>query len=101
MIAELGAFALVLAAVLSAAQVVLSIAARQKASAMLRGAGEGAAGGAFLAIAIAFGCLIYAFVTSDFSVANVAEHSHTEKPLLYKVAGAWGSHEGSMVLWCL
>ena len=52
-------------------------------------------------MAIAFACLIHAFVTSDFSVANVAANSHTEKPLLYKVAGAWGSHEGSMLLWCL
>ena len=42
-----------------------------------------------------------AFVTSDFSVANVAENSHTAKPLLYKIAGVWGSHEGSMLLWCL
>ena len=52
-------------------------------------------------MAIAFACLIHAFVTSDFSVANVAQNSHTEKPMLYKVAGAWGSHEGSILLWCV
>ena len=43
--------------------------------------------------------LMHAYVTSDFSVANVAENSHTDKPLLYKIAGAWGNHEGSMLLW--
>ena len=56
---------------------------------------------AFVAMAVAFLSLMYAFVTSDFSVANVAANSHTDKPLLYKVAGVWGSHEGSMLLWCL
>ncbi|MFN7095828.1 MAG: heme lyase CcmF/NrfE family subunit, partial [Burkholderiales bacterium] len=43
--------------------------------------------------------LIYAHVTSDFSVMNVYQHSHTLKPLLYKVTGTWGNHEGSMLLW--
>ena len=100
MIAELGTFALALALALSLAQVGLSVTARMKASAVLRGAGEGAAAAAFLAILLAFACLMAAFIRSDFSVANVAEHSHTAKPLLYKIAGTWGSHEGSMVLWC-
>ncbi len=56
---------------------------------------------AFVALSTAFAALMYAFVTSDFSVANVAANSHTDKPMLYKVAGTWGSHEGSMLLWCL
>ena len=101
MIAELGAFALILAFVLSIAQAGLSAAGRIRRDAGLRGAGEGAALGAFIAAAVAFFALMYAFVTSDFSVANVAANSHTEKPLLYKIAGVWGSHEGSMLLWCL
>jgi cytochrome c-type biogenesis protein CcmF len=101
MIAELGSFALVLALVLSIAQAGLSIAGRARGSAVLAGAGEGAAAGAFLGVAFAFGALMVAFVTSDFSVANVAENSHTAKPLLYKIAGVWGSHDGSMLLWCL
>jgi cytochrome c-type biogenesis protein CcmF len=50
---------------------------------------------------VAFFSLMWAFVHSDFSVMNVAQNSHTEKPLLYKVTGVWGSHEGSMMLWCL
>jgi cytochrome c-type biogenesis protein CcmF len=101
MIAEAGSFALILALALSIAQVVLSVAARMRRSAVLAGAGEGAALAAFLAVAVAFAALMHAFVTSDFSVANVAANSHSEKPLLYRVAGTWGSHEGSMLLWCL
>ena len=39
--------------------------------------------------------------TDDFSVLNIAENSHTLKPLLYKITGTWGNHEGSILLWCL
>jgi cytochrome c-type biogenesis protein CcmF len=101
MIDELGQFALVLALALSLAQMVLSIAGRWRRDAALTGAGEGAAIGAFVAISLAFLALIHAFVTSDFSVLNVAANSHTAKPMIYKIAGAWGSHEGSILLWCL
>jgi cytochrome c-type biogenesis protein CcmF len=101
MIAELGEFSLILALALALAQAVLSALGSRRGSRALEGAGEGAAVGSALAIALAFFALMYAFVTSDFSVANVAANSHTAKPLLYKVAGVWGSHEGSMLLWCL
>ncbi|WP_293905780.1 heme lyase CcmF/NrfE family subunit [Phenylobacterium sp.] len=101
MIVEAGAFALILALGLSIVQVALSVAGRLRRSAALAGAGEGAALAAFIAVATAFAALMHAFVVSDFSVANVAANSHTEKPLLYRVAGTWGSHEGSMLLWCL
>ncbi|MFN4178262.1 heme lyase CcmF/NrfE family subunit [Phenylobacterium sp.] len=101
MIAEIGAFALMMALALSVVQTALSAAARIRRSSVLAGAGEGAALGAFLGVAVAFAALMHAFVTSDFSVANVAANSHSEKPLLYRVAGTWGSHEGSMLLWCL
>jgi len=101
MIAEFGCFALILGLCLSVAQAILSFTGRARRDAVLTGAGEGAALGAFIAVAIGFCALIFAFVTSDFSVVNVAENSHTEKPLIYKIAGAWGSHEGSMLLWCL
>ncbi len=99
MTAELGAFALALALALSLAQSGLGFAGARRPA--LAGAGEGAAIGVFLAVAAAFAALVTAFVTSDFSVANVAANSHTAKPLLYKLAGTWGSHEGSMLLWCL
>jgi cytochrome c-type biogenesis protein CcmF len=99
MIVEIGSLCLVLALILSLAQILLSVAGSDRP--LLAGAGEGAATAVFLALCIAFGALIYAFVTSDFSVANVVANSHSAKPLLYRVSGAWGSHEGSMVLWCL
>ncbi|MDP3660013.1 heme lyase CcmF/NrfE family subunit [Phenylobacterium sp.] len=101
MIIEIGAFALCLALVLSLAQTGLSGSARLRRSQPLAAAGEGAAIAGFLALAVAFAALMHAFVVSDFSVANVAANSHTAKPLLYRVAGTWGSHEGSMLLWCL
>ncbi len=101
MTAELGQFALLLALALSLLQVATGAAARIRRDATLRGATEGAALGAALAAALAFFSLMHAFVTSDFSVANVAANSHTDKPLLYKVAATWGSHEGSMLLWNL
>jgi cytochrome c-type biogenesis protein CcmF len=100
MIDEVGQFALILALCLSLAQATLCFSARARWDGALAGAGEGAALAAFASIAVGYAALIHAFVTSDFSVVNVAENSHTEKPMLYKVAGAWGSHEGSILLWC-
>ena len=55
----------------------------------------------FALLIVAFSALIWAYVTSDFSVENVWANSHSAKPLLYKISGAWGNHEGSMLLWVL
>ena len=77
MITEFGAYALVLALVLSALQLILSAIGGARRSSMLAGAGRGAALGAFLCTALAFLALVHAFVVSDFSVANVAANSHT------------------------
>ena len=101
MIAELGAFSLVLALVMSAAQIALAAAGRITLSEPLRRAAEGAAAAVFLAVAAAFAALTAGFVTSDFSILYVAANSHTDKPLIYKIAGVWGGHEGSLLLWCL
>ena len=101
MIVEFGAFALVLALALTVLQTAMASIGRLRKSPVLAGAAQGAAVAGAAAVALAFAALIFAFVTSDFSVANVAANSHTDKPMLYKVAGAWGSHEGSLVLWCL
>jgi len=49
----------------------------------------------------AFLALMHGFVTSDFSIALVAEHSHSSKPMIYKISGLWGNHEGSLLLWIL
>jgi len=100
-IVELGAFALVLALVLAVLQTGMSVAGRIRRSPVLAGAADGAAIAGAVAVAVAFAALIAAFVASDFSVANVAANSHTDKPMLYKVAAAWGSHESSLLLWCL
>ncbi|MDP1777888.1 MAG: heme lyase NrfEFG subunit NrfE, partial [Brevundimonas sp.] len=101
MIVELGAFALILALALAALQTGMAVAGRLRRSPVLAGAAEGAALACAVAVALAFAALIWAFAVSDFSVANVAANSHTDKPMLSKVAAAWGSHEGSLVLWCL
>jgi len=50
---------------------------------------------------ISFFSLMYAHIVSDFSVLNVFQNSHTTKPMLYKISGMWGNHEGSMLLWIL
>jgi len=60
-----------------------------------------AAFGQLFFLIIAFAALMHAFVTSDFSVLVVASNSHTAKPMLYKIAGLWGNHEGSLLLWVL
>jgi len=50
---------------------------------------------------VSFFSLMYSHVVSDFSLINVFQNSHTTKPLLYKISGVWGNHEGSMLLWIL
>ena len=73
----------------------------QRRNAGLMALAEPAPNAQFLLIAFAFGALIHAFVTSDFSVSLVTANSHSLKPMLYKVTGTWGNHEGSMLLWSL
>ena len=57
--------------------------------------------GQFFFVLLAFLALMHGFVTSDFTLANVALNSHSAKPMLYKIAGAWANHEGSLLLWAL
>ncbi|MDN6072124.1 MAG: cytochrome c biogenesis protein CcsA, partial [Enterobacterales bacterium] len=57
--------------------------------------------GLFLSIAISFGCLVYAFITNDFTVSYVAANSNTQLPVYYRIAATWGAHEGSLLLWVL
>ncbi len=99
MIVDLGYGALVLALVFSLLQSVVPLvgANRDKKKWMLFGRRSAMA--LFVLVSLSFGALMYAHVTSDFSVKNVFENSHTLKPMIYKISGAWGSHEGSMMLW--
>jgi cytochrome c-type biogenesis protein CcmF len=98
---EVGHFALALALALSLVQAVMPVWAARSGDSALRAVATPAALGAFACILFAFGALTYAHATSDFSVQNVIENSHTTKPFLYKISGVWGNHEGSMLLWVL
>jgi cytochrome c-type biogenesis protein CcmF len=99
MIAEIGHFALVLALCVALVQAVVPLVGAKRGMSSWMAVAAPASALQFLFIAIAFGALTNAYVTSDFSVMNVAQNSHTEKPMLYKVAGVWGNHEGSLLLW--
>jgi cytochrome c-type biogenesis protein CcmF len=99
MIAEIGHFALVLALCVALVQAIVPLVGARRGNAAWMGVAGPAATLQFLFIAVAFGALTNAYVTSDFSLMNVAQNSHTDKPMLYKVAGVWGNHEGSLLLW--
>ena len=102
--AELGHFALALACALALVQAVLPfLGARlgEMRGAALIGAGPAAALALLLCVALAFAALMHAYAVSDFSVATVAQNSHSRMPVLYKFAATWGNHEGSMLLWVL
>ncbi|WP_193183475.1 heme lyase CcmF/NrfE family subunit [Nisaea sediminum] len=101
MIAEIGHYALTLAFFVALAQTVVPLYGAAQRDRALMGFAGPAASAQFLLIAISFGALTHAYLTSDFSVANVAENSHSLKPLLYKISGVWGNHEGSMLFWVL
>ena len=101
MIPEIGHLALILALHVAVAQMVIPaiglltrrLAWMQQAAAL--------AYLQFAFLAIAFACLTYGFISDDFSVKYVAANSNTAMPLIYKISGVWGAHEGSMLLWIL
>ncbi|MDK3018502.1 heme lyase CcmF/NrfE family subunit [Pseudodonghicola flavimaris] len=101
MITELGHFALTLAFMAAIVQMVVPMVGAQKRWPGWMAVAEPAATLQFLMTAFAFAALVYAFVTSDFSLKVVVENSHSAKPMLYKISGVWGNHEGSMLLWVL
>src|SRR6202162_1635165 len=101
MIAETGHYALILALGVAIVQMVLPLIGTRMRDPQLMAVAAPAAQLEFILIAIAFIALMTAYVTSDFSVENVWRNSASAKPLLYKIAGVWGNHEGSMVLWVL
>ncbi|WP_323006913.1 heme lyase CcmF/NrfE family subunit [Pseudorhodobacter sp.] len=101
MIVELGHFALILALFVATIQTVMPLIGAHYRWSGWMAVGEAAASVQFLLVAASFGALTYAFVTSDFSVVLVVQNSHTLKPMLYKVSGVWGNHEGSLLLWSL
>jgi cytochrome c-type biogenesis protein CcmF len=101
MIPEIGQFALVLALLLALAQGSLPLLGAARGVSSWMNLARPAAQGQFVFVAIAFGCLTYSFVTNDFSVLYVASNSNSALPLQYRIAGVWGGHEGSLLLWVL
>ncbi len=101
MIAEIGHFTLILALAVALAQMTVPMWGAHIRDARLMSFGDSAAVAQFGLLIISFLALTHAFVTSDFSVLNVVQNSHSEKPLIYRISGVWGNHEGSMLLWVL
>lgn len=101
MITELGHFALILAFGVAIVQTVVPLIGAYKRWPGWMAVAEPAAGAQFALTGFAFLALMWAFVTSDFSLRLVVLNSHSMKPMLYKISGTWGNHEGSMLLWVL
>ena len=101
MIVEVGHFALVLALLVAVFQMVVPAWGAHVRDRELMATAEPAALCQLGLLIVAFLSLINAHVSSDFSVANVVANSHSTKPLIYRISGVWGNHEGSMVLWVL
>ncbi len=101
MIAEAGHYALVLALALALIQAVVPLAGARLRDVALMNVGRSAALAQLMFVIMSFSALTMLHVSSDFSVVNVFENSHSLKPLIYKITGVWGNHEGSMLLWVL
>src|SRR2546423_12743782 len=101
MIPELGQLALSLALVIALMQAVVPLIGAARGEMSWMALAHSAAQAQALLVAFAFGCLVYSFVTNDFSVGYVAANSNSALPLHYRIAGAWGGHEGSLLLWTL
>jgi cytochrome c-type biogenesis protein CcmF len=99
MIAEFGLAALWLAAALAGLQLLAGTMGMRQGGGEIAALVRPAAVIQALLCALAFGALLLLFVRTDLSVALVARNSHSAKPLIFKLAGAWGNHEGSMLLW--
>jgi cytochrome c-type biogenesis protein CcmF len=98
-IAESGHYALVLALALALIQSTVPLLGARLHDPALMNVARSTALAQLLFAAASFVALVTLHVTSDFSVANVFENSHSLKPLIYKITGVWGNHEGSMLLW--
>ncbi len=101
MIVETGHFALVLALALAMVNAIVPLIGHYRRDTRLLDVAPSVAIAGFVLTAYSFAALTYAHVVSDFSLVNVIENSSSTKPLLYKITGVWGNHEGSMLLWVL
>jgi cytochrome c-type biogenesis protein CcmF len=101
MLIEAGHFALALALGLSLVQFAVPLWGARANDPVLMNVGSPVALAVLACVAFSFAALTFAYATSDFSVVNVVENSHSAKPFIYKLTGVWGNHEGSMLLWIL
>lgn len=101
MTAEIGQFALLLALLMAFVQGTLPLIGAQRGINSWIGLAHTAVAGQFVFLAVSYAALTYAFVTHDFSLAYVAGHSNSNLPLMYRISGVWGGHEGSLLLWGL
>ena len=101
MIPEVGHYALVLALVVALVQGTLPLAGAARGDPGLMELARTSAVAQAVLVVLSFLALTWAYVVSDFSLLNVVANSHSTKPLLYKISGVWGNHEGSMLLWVL
>jgi len=101
MVPEIGHFALIIALCLAIVQGVFPLMGAQLNIRPWMNMAKPVAQGQFVFLAISFGCLTYSFVTDDYSVLYTASHSNSLLPTQYKVAGVWGGHEGSLLLWAM
>ena len=101
MITEIGHFALVLALALALFQTIVPMYGAAKNDQAMMATAPTAAIVQFVLVAVAFAALTNAYLTSDFSIKNVYENSHSAKPLIYKISGVWANHEGSLLLWVM
>ncbi len=101
MIIELGHYALVLALATCLVISVLPVIGARRGDAAMMAVATSGTYALFGLVAFSFGVLTWGYVVSDFSVQNVYENSHSMKPMIYKISGVWGNHEGSMMLWVL
>ncbi|PCI05046.1 MAG: hypothetical protein COB77_07235 [Gammaproteobacteria bacterium] len=101
MIPELGHFALIIAFAIVIVQSIVPLIGAAKNDAALLSLARPAALAQFLFVGLAYAALTHSFIVHDFSVLYVANHSNLVQPLMYRISGVWGSHEGSLLLWSL
>ena len=99
MLPELGQFALILALLLAGLQAFFGIVGPMTGRDRWTAAVTPAVAGQFVMIGTSIGCLVYSFISNDFSVKYIAENSNSALPLFYRVTALWGAHEGSLLLW--
>jgi len=101
MIPELGHFALIIAFAVAIIQSIVPLVGAARNQAALISMARPAALTQLLFIGLAYAALTHAFIVHDFSVLYVSQHSNLVQPLMYRISGVWGSHEGSLLLWAL